>query len=232
MYTYLLINLGVISFPLLRSFENKIRFFSRWKALLPAIMLPMVLFILWDAVFTSKGIWGFNPDFLLGVQLLGLPLGEWLFFITVPYACLFIHEVLRNYFPQPLPARPYQMLARILGGTLILLGVFLYPRMYPFVTFLLAGLCLIAVASSSLSSGLGAFFRTYLICWIPFLLVNGLLTGTGLGAEVVWYNEEEIIGWRILTIPVEDGVYMLLLLLSNISIYEWLRPEKERVRAA
>ena len=56
------------------------------------------------------------------------------------------------------------------------------------------------------------FLLTYVVCFIPFLIVNGILTGGFTKNPVVWYNENEIIGWRIGTIPIEDSIYNMLLL--------------------
>ena len=59
----------------------------------------MCLFIPWDIYFTAKGVWDFNPNFIIDVKFLYLPIEEWLFFIIVPYACVFIYEVLNYFFP-------------------------------------------------------------------------------------------------------------------------------------
>ncbi|MFM7727525.1 MAG: lycopene cyclase domain-containing protein, partial [Flavobacteriales bacterium] len=66
---------------------------------------------------------------------------------------------------------------------------------------------------------LGRFYRSYLVCLIPFLLVNGLLTSL----PVVTYNDLENLGIRIHTIPVEDTQYTLLLLLMNVTLFEHFR---------
>jgi lycopene cyclase domain-containing protein len=40
-----------------------------------------------------------------------------------------------------------------------------------------------------------------------FLSVNGILTGSLIDSPIVNYNENEIIGFRIFTIPIEDSFY-------------------------
>jgi lycopene cyclase domain-containing protein len=60
----------------------------------------------------------------------------------------------------------------------------------------------------------------YAIILIPFFIVNGLLTGTGLDEPVVWYNDSQNLRMRILTIPVEDIFYGMLLLLLNTALFE------------
>ena len=52
--------------------------------------------------------------------------------------------------------------------------------------------------------------------------MNGILTGTGLEREVVWYDNAENLGLRILTIPVEDVFYGMLMVGLVVSVYEGL----------
>jgi lycopene cyclase domain-containing protein len=68
---------------------------------------------------------------------------------------------------------------------------------------------------------MGVFFFSYLVMLIPFFIVNGILTGTGLEEPVVWYKPEEIAGIRMLTIPVEDVFFGMLLILLNVAGLEW-----------
>ena len=67
-----------------------------------------------------------------------------------------------------------------------------------------------------------SFLVSYGICLVPFLIVNGFLTAM----PVVQYNDAENLGIRIYTIPFEDSVYGMLLVLMNVLLYEKLKNKK------
>jgi lycopene cyclase domain-containing protein len=58
---------------------------------------------------------------------------------------------------------------------------------------------------------------------IPFLLTNGLLTGAFLPEPIVWYNDAENLGLRIGTIPVEDALFGMLMMLVYTAGVHWSR---------
>jgi lycopene cyclase domain-containing protein len=70
---------------------------------------------------------------------------------------------------------------------------------------------------------MGYFWFAYFVHLIPFLIINGILTGAATPSPVVWYNPNEIIGLRIITIPIEDTIYALTCLLLPITILEAIR---------
>ena len=80
---YLWLNLGSLAVPFLFSFHPKIQFYKHWSTVFPGILVMMLIFIPWDIYFTQHGFWGFNPDYLTGISLWGLPLEEWLFFVCI-----------------------------------------------------------------------------------------------------------------------------------------------------
>ncbi|MCB0699183.1 MAG: lycopene cyclase domain-containing protein [Chitinophagaceae bacterium] len=218
-YTYLLIDLGCILIPLLASFHPKSPFYKEWKWYLPANFFVAISFLIWDAAFTAKGFWGFNEQYLCGVRIYNLPLEEILFFVCIPYACLYTFYVWDKY---NLPSlKSTNWLSYSLASILLILAVSNYNRAYTSITFSSLALLLLYLQAKKMNY-LGSFFVVYVIILLPFFVSNGLLTGSGLKEPIVWYNDEQNLGIRMLTIPVEDAFYAMLMLLMNLSVYKWL----------
>ncbi len=222
-FTYLLLNIFTISVPLLRSFEERINYVGKWRFLFPAIAFTGGVFIIWDVIFTHLGIWSFNPNHLLGIDILNLPLEEWLFFLTVPYATLFIYEVLNYFIKKDFLGKIARPLTWVLSIAFLLVAATNFDKTYTFVNFLSCGLFLLLHLVVERENYLGRFYVSFFVALIPFLIVNGILTGSFVNEPVVMYNDAENLGIRLFTIPIEDTVYALLLLLMNTTIYEYLK---------
>ncbi len=217
-YLYLTLNICTILVPFIASFYPKAPFIGTWKRIVPALTLPLAIFIVWDVIFTRWGVWGFNPVYLSGIYLVNLPLEEWLFFITVPYACLFTYFAIKHLKPTTWNG---SKIAMILGVVLIILGSIFFRQDYTVTTFIGLGVLLLFLGIKR-KPYLGQFFVSYLVILIPFFIINGILTGSWIEGQVVWYNDEENFGIRLGTIPVEDAFYGMLLLLMNTVIWEEL----------
>jgi len=219
-FTYAGLLLATIAVPLALSFDKKVRFYTNWKYLFPAIIITAAVFIVWDVRFTEVGIWSFNPDYLMGYIYMGLPVEEWAFFVIVPYASLFIYEVLKSYLAAFEKANLFVIVSLLL---IVLFGALTYYQrnhLYTFFNFLFLAVYFgYTIFRNRFKQHLTKFFLAYLIGLVPFLIVNGILTGL----PVVEYNPDQIMGLRIITIPVEDFGYFFLLLLMNTTIYETLK---------
>ncbi|WP_231464379.1 MULTISPECIES: lycopene cyclase domain-containing protein [unclassified Pedobacter] len=219
-FIYLLINIGVILFPLLLSFDKKVHFFSKWKFVIPAILITGVVFLIWDLLFVKLNVWSFNPDYIVGIKFFGLPLEEILFFLTVPYACIFIYECLNVYFPKNDLQRYSLALSNLFLGVCIAILFFGYSKWYTVINFgfLFVVLFYVEYVNGKLRF-MYKFYRAYLVSLLPFYIVNGFLTAI----PVVIYNNNETLNMRVGTIPFEDHFYLMSLLLMNVFLYEFFK---------
>ena len=82
---------------------------------------------------------------------------------------------------------------------------------------------LFIVNKSSIDINFSYFYTTFILVIITFLIINGALTGMFFDQTVVWYNNNEILGFRIFTIPIEDAFYAHQLILLNLFFYKKFR---------
>lgn len=219
-FTYFWIDLLSLIPPLALSFHPRLKFHLHWKHLLPSLFFIAFLFILWDVYYTHLGVWGFNKKYLLGIQLYNLPIEEILFFICIPYACAFSYHCLNTLVPKDIFG-PYQrILSSVLIFFLIVIGCLFAKKLYTAVAFFSLAILIIYLELFAKVVWLGRFYFAYLVLLVPFTIVNGILTGTGLKEPIVWYNPNEFMGYRYLTIPFEDIFYGMLLVLASITLYE------------
>lgn len=73
------------------------RVLARWRRLLLSMVLPLIVFIAWDAYAIAMGHWTFDPDRILGITVVaGVPIDEVLFFIVIPFASILTLEAVRS----------------------------------------------------------------------------------------------------------------------------------------
>ncbi len=219
-FTYLFLIVLTIAGPIALSFDKKVAFYKNFKLFLLSAGITSLIYILWDIIFTINNIWEFNDNYILKYKFLHLPIEEYLFFIVVPYASLFVYECIKIYFPN-----------LKIGGTLpwkiivvfsIVMIITNVSKLYTVVTFGLLGvISIIAIAKKytlfqSISNHL---FAAWLVCLLPMSYVNGVLTGK----PILIYNDAENCKVRIGTIPLEDFFYHLLYMIIMIFIFEYFK---------
>ncbi len=217
--TYLLLNVFTISVPLLRSFEPRIAFYKRWKHLFPALIITGVFFLVWDYFKTRFGVWSFSPTYTIGLRFFGMPLEEYLFFLTVPYACIFIYETADLFIKKELFSSRLNTHLRLFALLMSLPSSLFPAHAYTWSVLFILPPVLWLVSHKLNARELQLLILTYLISLIPMFLVNGLLTGL----PVVIYNDAENWGIRLFSIPLEDFLYNFILLSMSIGWYAYFR---------
>jgi len=218
-YTYFLILAVSIIGPLALSFDKKVAFFSKRNAVFLSMIIPGIFYIVWDMIFTEIGIWSFNPRFITGIKGYNLPIEEILFFVVVPYCCTFIYECVRCYLPNLMDDKKIITAFRSAGLLFIVCSFFVTDKAYTFYTLLFSGTFIsLFYLLPKMSKGFhtSAFLLSFLISLVPFFLVNGMLTSI----PVVIYNNDQNMNLRIGTIPIEDTLYGMLLIMWNIAGFE------------
>jgi lycopene cyclase domain-containing protein len=220
MSLYLFLNIASLIVPFAYSFEKKMRFIKWWKSVFLSLFIVAFFFLIWDVIFTKMGVWGFNPLYHVNFTILGLPIEEILFFICIPYASLFTHYAVGYFFPK---LQLSKKLTNIITVLLIFLSiavlVFNTDKWYTFMNLLVfTGLLAYSLITKNII--LQKFYITFLVILIPFFIVNGILTGSFIHQEVVWYDNAENLGIRLFTIPIEDTFYAFSMLFANLILIE------------
>lgn len=221
---YLSINIGTLFFPFVLSFDRRVAFYKDWRAVFRSIFLVGLFFLAWDIYFTKIGVWGFNPTYY-HIVFLELPLGEWCFFLTVPYACIFIHSCLKAYVTKDIFKKADKYLTPLLILFFVVVGILGAFKAYTNWTFLLSAGFLFWHYCYIPNTYRTRFYLTFLVSLVPFILVNGILTGGFNQAPVVLYNNAHnltsVLGSRFVSIPFDDFFYCFLLLMGNVTLYEY-----------
>ncbi len=213
---YLLFNCIVLLGPVISQFNREIKHLSQWRLKLCTNGIIAIPFVIWDVIVTGSH-WRFNEAYTLDFRLLGLPIEEWLFFITVPFGCLLVWETLPRV-KLSTQLRPLRHVRTVLYVALPI-GIWIFSTGVQYTGLVLCCLGLVALADTLLKTGLLGQPKTYLflaILAILILVFNGYLTAR----PVVLYGEAFQSGYRILRIPIEDFGYGFALVLFNAMLYE------------
>jgi lycopene cyclase domain-containing protein len=217
--TYLWIDILTFLIPFAFSFHKKIKLYKDSAYIIPAILAPAFIFITWDHYFTELGVWSFNPALVTGKILFGLPLEEVLFFVSVPYCCIFIYAASMVYIPKDL-FRSFERYLTI--GLILIFSAVIYlcrQKLFTSVCSLLLLFALLMRLWAGRRKSLSRFYLAFTISLVPFFIIYVILTSLPL----ISYDPQYITGIHIFTIPIEDLFYFLALILWNTGIYSFLK---------
>ena len=222
-FTYLFLMVVTIAGPIALSFDKKVAFYKNYRPFLISAGITSLIYIIWDILFTRNNIWKFNDTFIIKYKLFNLPIEEYLFFIVVPYASLFIYECIKNYFPTLKTGGTLTWKIILVFSFLMLL--FNISKLYTIITFGLLGLIILFAfiwntkIFQTISNHL---FAAWVVSLAPMSYVNGVLTSK----PILIYNDTENCTLRIGSIPLEDFFYHLLYMVIMIFIYEYIKSNK------
>ncbi|MBB5440425.1 lycopene cyclase domain-containing protein [Pedobacter sp. AK017] len=206
-YTYSLILFFTFIICFLASFDKRILFNRYFGPFIKAAILVAIPFISWDVWFTAKGVWWFNTAYTLGIVIAGLPLEEWLFFICIPFSCVFTYFCFDKFFKLEGLSGFNNLIVFFSVIVCSVVALLHYDKIYTLVTALATITTLIYLHFIVRADWIGKASLVFTILMLGFFPVNGLLTGTGLSTPIVNYNPGDFLGIRMLTIPIEDMVY-------------------------
>lgn len=222
-YIYLILNVLIFGLPFVFSFEKKVFFVKYWRGLFVGIAVMMLFFLPWDVWFINEEIWNFNNRYLIGGKIANIPIEKVLYLIALPYGAGFIYEIINHH-------RPYSFLKaiqnKITAGLIFIcfiLAVVYVDRFYTFTVFSFLSLFLIWHLLLNKSDFLGKFYFMFILFQFPLFFINGTLTGMFTHEPIILYDNAQTMALRILTIPIEEVAYDMLMLLIVITILEMFK---------
>lgn len=216
---YFLVDFFTVIVPLLFSFHPRIRFYKTWKQFAIAAIVVSTIFITWDSIFTNLGVWNFNRRYISGMFFLNLPIEEILFFICIPFSCVFTYYCLNKFYDLGWNRRTENIFCIVFSMALLTTGILFIDKLYTAVTFISTAIVCLLLKFVFKAEWFGKAISVYALLLVPFLLVNGILTGTGLEEPVVIYNKTQNLNIRLFTIPLEDVFYGFELFVLNLFVY-------------
>ncbi len=206
-YTYSLILFFTVIICFVASFDRRLRFDREFVPFFKASVIVALFFIAWDVWFTSRGVWWFNTKYTLGIELAGLPLEEWLFFIFIPFSCIFTYFCLDKFFRWQHLSAFNNIIVFVSVIACAVIALRYADRIYTLVTAVVTIVTLLVFHFVMRIQWISQASLVFTVLMLGFLPVNGILTGTGLESPIVNYNPADFMGIRVFTIPIEDAVY-------------------------
>lgn len=235
MYTSLILNILILITIIPLSFDKKVKFYSHIEDVIITILFGSFFMLLLEIFFMRRGISGFIPDYIIKTNFFYLPIEKVLFFITIPYSCIFIYEYIRTKFKKDFLLPYVKKINMLVIFILTFLLLFSFYKEYPFTILALSDIFIYLYFINKLNNNyMGYFYLSYLVTLIPYLISNTLVNN-GLWfiskSPIIWYNKDKISDLKIFNIPLENTVYFMFFLLTYISIYEFSKSKKMNPKA-
>lgn len=222
-YIFLSILILILIIPLYYTVTGKYDFRNKLRYGMPAIFITGFMFLLWDIRFTEVGIWSYDPDYTIGLFHKSLPIEQWLVYFVFPFAALLVYEIIKTRLRSLDFNNVFTAVSLLLVVAFAIVAYLFRVRIYTFFSFLFTTIYLAyTIFRKQFKPNLTRFFLTYFIVLVPYFILNWFLTWN----LAIEYHQEQVLNVWIGMVPVENFVYLFLLLLINITVYEYLSVKK------
>ena len=211
--------------PIIASFSKVFHFIGMKSALLIAIGVPAIFFLIGDIILLGTGIWSFRNDVFLGPNIYGFPLDRVLFYVFPSFCFLFLFELTIQKKIPVLGAVIGKWLLLFLAAVLMGIGVVNQQKLMTFFICCLAGGYMSLQIFFYRATFVGRYF-TVIILSLPFLMLfSSLVSNWGeTNTMLVNYSDGTVINWSIMGVTLEEFSYWILLSLMNTTFYEKVKP--------
>jgi len=219
-YWYLLILLVLAGLTLFLFIKKSIVFIMEFKYMLPAVIFSGTIFIMLNIRFLQAGIISYNENFLIGKNILNLPLEEWLFLLVISLFAFSVYILVNVKFEKFEKPNLFYIISILLLVGFAYEAWFSRQKLVPFFMFFLLAIYFgYTLLRKRFKPHLTKFYISYFIVVVPFFLIKILLNIL----PVILYNNDFTLGIRLIGVPVEQFANLFLLMLINITIFEYLR---------
>jgi len=211
----LIIDFIVFAFALALSLDKKPNFYKHWKSMLVALIGTTLIIGFIEVYFVDRNILTFEKQWVGTGDYFGLPTVEWLSVFAFTFATIIIFQWLKVY-----TGRYYKN-----GGNYLFIGLGLFlvvtgnlnlSHIYAAVFFISSGLLLLLHVILLRSKYTGTFMLTFLLILVVFIVDRVVLARL----PVSQLQETSTTSLRFYGMPLEDMVFILLLSLIDITLYE------------
>lgn len=220
---YLLVDLLYLGLPLLLCFSGPAPFYKKWRYLWISTLVTGFFFTMWSAAFTAGGVWEFNTARVIGWYVGNLPVEEVLFYICIPFAGVFIYHTLTHVIERDYIYFHHELISSALSILLMVVGIYHLDKAVTGATFLGLGIFLAFQMIVLKPRYMSRFYFATPFIILLLLPAYAFLTGAFTVQLVVWHDAGETLDIDIGTLPLEALVYGWFLILSNVTLFEWLK---------
>lgn len=222
-YWLTLILLTILAFPLWYFLKDMRWFIDELKFMIPAIFISGTVYLIINFRLSELAVIQYNENFLIGKKLFWVPVEEWLFVVVFSLVLFAVYNRLKERYASLDHPNLFMVVALCITVILIVSAWLSKQKLYPFTIFALSAVYLgYTVFRNRFKHHLTKFFVTWFVLVIPLFLIRVFL----FSMPVLIADNNFTSGINLINTPVEDLAFIFLLVLMNITVYEYIRERR------